>query len=304
MLRKFSIWLVKSVIVVILTTLIFSLFSLDLSSLVEGMFNDVYKYANQDSQKQMISQFSQFCSDIDGKDTTEFQQEMAKRGMQIDLAKIGAVCKSYKTGNLTDNQFFFSFIGTSIPDKFEVPKGMPFEKYNQALNFANQNKIIYVTVLLVLILILYFLAGSPSFFLLILAEMSFSMGTLILVPYILIMIYTKIAGIDTTSLLSTVIGSGTGFDIKALINIILLMILRTYTTLIIALGAVFLALGIVGKIYARKLKKKETEPIKSKKAKSEDDELEEELDKKSKEKEKSMKEVLDELEEVQKKKKS
>ena len=304
MFKRFFIWLVKSVIVVILTALIFSLFSLDLSSLVKGMFNDVYKYANTESQKQIISQFSQFCSDIGNKDTTSLQQEMAKRGMPIDLDKIGAVCKSYKADNLTDNQFFFNFIGTSIPDKFEVPKGMPFEKYNQALNFANQNKIIYVTVLLVLILILYFLAGSTGFFLSILAEMSFGMGTLILVPYILIMIYTKLAGIDTTSLLSTVTGGGAGFDIKELINLILLMILRTYTSLIIALGAVFLSIGIIGKIYAHKLKKKESEPIKPKKAKSEDEELEEELDKKSKEKEKSMKEVLDELEEVQKKKKS
>lgn len=304
MFKKFFIWLTKSIIVVILTILVFSLFSLDLSSLVEGMFNDVYKYSNPESQKQIISQFSQFCSQLDGKDTTAFQQEMAKRGMQIDLAKIGAVCSSYKAGNLTDSQFFFSFIGVSIPDKFEIPKGMPFEKYNQALNFANQNKIIYVTILLVLILILYFLAGSPSFFLSILAEMSFSMGTLILVPYILIMLYTKLAGIDTTPLLSTVLGGGTGFDIKALIHLILLMVLRTYTTLILALGAVFLAIGIIGKIYSRKLKKKESGPIKPKKAKSEDEELEEELDKKSKEKEKSMKEVLDELEEVQKKKKS
>ena len=304
MFRKFFIWLIKSVIVIILTTLIFSLFSLDLSSLVKGMFNDVYKYANTESQKQIISQFSQFCSDLEGKDTTSFQQEMAKRGMQIDLANIGTVCKNYKSGNLTDSQFFFDFIGTSIPDKFEVPKGMPFEKYNQALNFASQNKIIYVTLLLVLILILYFLAGSPSFFLSMLAEMSFSMGTLILVPYILIMAYTKLAGIDTTPLLSTVLGSNAGFDIKALINLILLMILRTYSTLIIVLGAVFLSVGIIGKIYSHKLKKKEEEPIKPKKAKSEDEELEEELDKKSKEKEKSMKEVLDELEEVQKKKKS
>ena len=301
MFRKFFMWLVKSLIVVLLTILVFSSLTLSLPTFVKGIFKDFFQYADAHSQKEVINKLSQFCSDLGNKDTQSTQQELSKRGISMDFGKLGSLCEDYKNGTISQNEFFFKTIETTLPDKIELPKDTPFEKYNQAVNLAAQNKIIYVAFLIVLILILYLLAGTLDSFIMILSQLSFSMGTLILVPYILIIAYAKIIGISTTSILSTIFGSGAAFDIKAIISIVLLMILRTYTALIVILGAVFLAIGIIGKMYAHRLKKADSGT--KKKYKSEDEELEEELDKKSKEKEKSMKEVLDELEEVQKKKK-
>ena len=109
--------------------------------------------------------------------------------------------------------------------------------------------------MLVLLALLYLLAGNLSAFLAILSGISLSMGILILLPYAAIMAYEKFIGFDTTSILSSFLQGSLSFEPKAIISIVLLMVLRTYTSFIVTLGAVFLGAGIAGKVYMRRLKK-------------------------------------------------
>ena len=111
----------------------------------------------------------------------------------------------------------------------------------------------------------FLLAGNLHDFLVILTGISFSMGILILLPYAAIAAYSKLVGFDTTPILSSILQGSFSLDIKAIISVVLLMVLRTYTVFILALGAVFLSVGIAGKVHNFRLKRKNKTPDTGKK---------------------------------------
>ena len=140
------------------------------------------------------------------------------------------------------------------------------------------------------------LASSLSAFLVILGDISFSIGTLILVPYAAILIYGRFVGIDTTQIVSSILGGSIAFGAKAIISVVILMMLRTYTIPIILLAISLLTAGIINKIYVWRLKRKDKSP-KTKNQKPNDGPSEDEPNRLS-EKNKSTKQILDELEEM------
>ena len=131
------------------------------------------------------------------------------------------------------------------------------------MDFLNKNKIYYIMALLALLALLYLLAGNLSAFLAILSGMSLSMGILIFLPYAAIIAYEKFVGFDTTPILSSILQGSFSLEPKAIISVVLLMILRTYSSFIVALGAVFLGVGIASKVYIRKLGKSSKPDAKS-----------------------------------------
>ncbi len=298
MLKRFLIWIVKNLFVLLLVTFIFSTVALDLPYLVKGLFNDIFQYASPDAQKEVVSKLTLACSSLEGQDLSTLQQQSAKSVMPFDLSKIGALCKDYNSNKINDKEFFFNVVGSAIPDKFELPKAGAFQKYNAILDILTKNKMIYLLVLAVLLVLLYLLIMDIKIFMTTLTDISFSMGILILLPYVAIIVYSKLVGFDTTPLLSSILQGSFSFDIKAIISVILLMILRTYTSFIIMLGGVFLGVGIAGKFYGWKLKRKDNTPqIKTDKEKKTKKELEEEY----RHRDRTTKEILDELEEMHKK---
>ena len=306
MFKKFLIWLAKNIIILLLITLIFSTIALDVPSLIKEMFRDIFSYASPETQKEVVSKLTGVCSGLDKYNSTD-----SESSLPVNLSKIGSLCKDYNFNKISDKEFFFNVIGGALPDNFGMLNTNAMEKYYAAMNFLNSSKIIYFTILIVLLLVLYLLAGSLNTFLIMLSAICFSIGMLILIPYIAIMAYDNLVGIDTTPLLETILGSSFSLDIKAIVSLVLLLLLRTYTHFIITLGIIFTAIGIAGKVYSWKLKRQSSKPepkedkkIKEEKSKKEkpakEKQTKEEEDEAHRHKNKTTKEILDELEDMHK----
>jgi len=166
-----------------------------------------------------------------------------------DFSKIGGLCKDYKAGKINSQEFFFNTVGSTLPSNLELPQTDFLHKYNNLINYLNNNKILYFLILAILLVILYLLITDIKLFLIALSGISFSIGTLILLPYLAILVYDKFVGIDTSPILGSMLGTGSVFNFKAIVSVILLLFLRTYTSFIITLGIIFLSVGIVGKVY-------------------------------------------------------
>ena len=310
MFRKFLLWLVKNLFVLLLVTFIFSTAAFDVPDMIKGLFNDIFQYSSPDTQKDVVGKLTLACSSLDGKDTSGLQQMPGP--VSIDFSKIGSFCKDYNSGKINEREFFFNVIGSAIPDKIETPKAGLLEKYNSIMNFLAKNKVYYIISLLALLALLYLLAGNLNAFLAILSGILLSMGILILLPYAAIIAYQNFFGFDTTSILSSFLQGSLSFDPRAIISVVLLMILRTYTSFIITLGAVFFGIGIAGKVYIRRLKentksgtrtyKRSETSAKTKKEKPKEKQTKEEEEEAYKHRDRSTKEILDELEEIYKKK--
>src|SRR3989344_8921158 len=170
-----------------------------------------------------------------------------KSSLLPDFSKIGALCKDYKAGKINDKEFFFGVIGSPFEgQQTELPNVGVFKNYYQTINYLNNNKIIYFIVLSILAAILYLLIRDTRLFLVTLSGISLSLGILIMLPYFAILAYDKFIGIDTTSLLGIFFQNTIGFDPKAILSVVLLMLLRTYNNFIITLGIIFLGLGVAG----------------------------------------------------------
>ena len=259
--KNFLISITKSLIVLFLATLIFSTITLDFPNLLKGVFGDIFSYASPDAQKQVVNKLAETCSSLD---QGEFQN---KKSLLHDLSSIGTLCKDYKAGKINDKEFFFNVISSPVSnEQTQMPKIEVLDKYNRAVNYLSNNKLIYFIILSVLTAILYLLIADIKLFLLMLTKISFSIGILIIIPYLAIIAYDKFVGIDTTPLLGSMFGEGNIFDAKAIISVILLLFLRTYNSFILTLGSIFLAVGIAGKLF-KIFSKEETKPIKQPKGK-------------------------------------
>ncbi|MBS3101452.1 hypothetical protein J4204_04920 [Candidatus Woesearchaeota archaeon] len=298
-LRRFAVSIIKSLIVLVVATLIFSSVTLNFPGLIKNVFGDIFAYASPEAQKQTVEKLAEACSSIGQENAVSISQvctnkslldsmkencrnyrELKRRGAGIeneeqvretcsqiesgglekacsqssllpDFSEIGASCRDYKSGKIDDREFFFSVIGSAIPSQ---QTGMPqigiLGEYNKAVNYLNSNKVIYFVALLALLAALYLLIMDIRLFIATLAQISFSIGVFIMLPYFAILAYDKFVGIDTTPILGSMFGLGTAFEPKAIISVVLLMFLRTYTTFIIITGFMFLAVGIFGKVYS------------------------------------------------------
>ena len=237
-----------------------------------------------ENEQQVMKNCNQIESGEIEKTCNELQN---KKSLLPDFSKIGSICKDYKSGKIDDKGFFYNIIGISFnSQQFELPTIGFLEKYNQAISYLNSNKTVYFTILIILFVILYLLVMDIRLFLIRLGEISFSLGILIMLPYAIILVYDKFAGIDTTPILGSIFGAGASFNAHAIISVILLLFLRTYNSFIITLGIIFLAVGIAGKLF-KVFSKKETKPIKPPKGKKIDKlfgELKESMKKKDKRK--------------------
>ncbi len=364
MFRKFFIWIIKNLLILLLITLIFSSVALDVPTLIKGVFGDIFEYASPDAQKQVVVKLAETCSSLDQeqdlvtinqlctnksildsmRENCDNYRAFKEKGIKVDneeqvretceqiesgeierscdelsgksyllpdFSKIGALCKDYKAGKINDKEFFFGVIGSPFEgQQTELPNVGIFKNYYQTINYLNNNKIIYFIVLAILAAILHLLIRDTRSFLVTLSGISLNLGILIMLPYFAILAYDKFVGIDTTSLLGIFFQNTIGFDPKAILSVILLMLLRTYNSFIITLGITFLGLGVAGKAYSWKLKrqseiieiKTEKKTKKEKKAKVNEEQTKEEIEEAYKHRDRSTKEILDELEEMHKKK--
>lgn len=238
MLRKFGIYITKSLILLLLATLIFSSVAIDIATLTGNLIGDVFEYSSPEAQKEVIAKLTSTCAV--GDETTQ---------IPAALQGIRSLCRDYNTGKINDRQFFNSVIGSMLPERMDGPQAGFMQRYNDIVEYLNSKKLIYFLALAALAAALYYLISDLKIFLITLSAMALSLGIFILAPYAAIIVYEKLVGIDTTPILSAIIGGSSSIDIKAIISVLLLMILRTYNTAILALGIICVSVGIAGKIY-------------------------------------------------------
>lgn len=195
------------------------------------------------------------CQQIESGEIEVACNELEEKGTLLpDFNNMGTLCKDYKDGKIDDKEFFFNVIVSAFPSQMEMPN-IALDKYNKAIAYLNNNKIIYFFVLPILVLLLYLLIRNLKLFLIVLGGIAFSIGIIIMLPYIAMITYDKLNFIDTSSVLGSIFGEVNMFEPKVVISLVILMFLRTYNSFIITLGIVFLGIGIAGKVYTAKLKR-------------------------------------------------
>ena len=63
--KKFLISITKSIIILLIATLIFSSVTFDFPNLMKGVFGNIFSYASPDAQKQTISKLAETCASLD-----------------------------------------------------------------------------------------------------------------------------------------------------------------------------------------------------------------------------------------------
>ena len=240
-------------------------------SLLESMKENCANYRELKTRNIKIEneqQIRETCFQIESEEIERYCNQLNEKiSLLPDFSNIGALCKDYKAGRINDKDFFFNVMNSAIPSQMQMPNIGFLEKYNNSINYLNKNKIIYFVILAILLILLHLLIMDIKLFILTLTGISFSIGILIMLPYFAIMLYEKFVGFDTTSILNSIIGNLTGFEPKSILSVALLMFLRTYNSLIITLGIIFLIIGIGGKIYGFIFKRKISSKGKIKQAK-------------------------------------
>ena len=309
MLKRFLIWLIKNILIILLGTLIFSTIALNLPDFVTRIFGDVYSYSSPEAKSKVVSSLAEACSSSEQgqgvvtlaqicsnatllrsmrKNCNDYRQAK-EQGMQIENEQqvaetcrqieppeiekscsqmkgnsnanfsrsIGDLCRDYRSGRINDKQFFSGFIGLYTGSQnMQMPKIRVLESYDALINYLNRNKLIYLVIFLILIGLLYFIINDLSLFMTTIAGMIFSLGVLVMLPYFGIIAYQYFVGFDTTPILMSMFSLNGAINPKAILSVILLLFLRTYSNFIITVGFIFLIAGGIGKIYWRKAEKK------------------------------------------------
>ena len=247
--KKFLASIIKNLAIIVVVTLLFSTVNFERPELLKSVFQDIFEYADPEAQKQAVSKLTEACSSLDNTESSSSK----------DFKIIGSLCKDYNSGKIDDKEFFISVISGTIASQAQLSNSGFLSKYNGIVGYLNKNKIIYFSILSVSMLLLYLLIRDLKLFILALTRISFSIGILVTLPYIIVLAYDKFVGIDTTTLLGSIFGQ-VSFDPRAIISVILLLFLRTYNKFVIIIGILFLTIGIFGKVYSifsRKKAKKE-----------------------------------------------
>ncbi len=207
-------------------------------------YNSMKEYGMADNEKGMTDA----CEQIESKDFEKACEALkGKRVLSPDFAGLKTLCEGHKSNKTSDKDFFTGFVGNSFGSSTSSLGAL--DGYNNLNLFLNNNKYIYWSILLVLLIALYFLIPDAKIFIATLTDMLFGVGVLILLPYFLISMYDKLYGIDTSSILSGLFGGFNGLDPRSLISIMIVAFLQMYNKFIVILGSVMLAIGIIGKIY-------------------------------------------------------
>lgn len=296
--KNFLISIIKSLIVFVIVTLVFSLVAFDFPSLAKGLFGDIFQYASPEVQKQVVSRLTDACSSLDqGKQGVTVNQicanssllesmqenckdykalvqqgaqieneaqiketcrqlesgeiegacnEIRKNPLMPDFSSIGPLCRDYQAGKIDDKVFFFNVLGSQFSSlQLGAPKIGLLDKYKNAIDYLNRNKVIYFVILAILLMGLYSLVMNAALFWKAIGGILLNLGLIIMLPYFAVLVYDKFVGINTTSILGSMFGTGNGLEPKAIISVILLLFLRTYNALIITIGIVFLTVGII-----------------------------------------------------------
>lgn len=93
MLKKFLIWLITNLIVLLLVSFIFSAVTIGFPSLARGLFGDLFEYASPEMQKQTIGKLAESCSSLGQENAVTMNQVCSNRSL---LDSMRENCQSYR----------------------------------------------------------------------------------------------------------------------------------------------------------------------------------------------------------------
>ena len=222
-------------------------------SLLDSMKQDCKSYRELQSKGIKVdneAKVMETCIKLESGEIDETCNNLKQKQPLPDFKKIGLLCKDYRDGKIDNREFFYGVVSSPFSgQQFENQQFGLLAKYNNLISYLNNNKILYFIVMTALLALLYLLIMDIRLFLFALSEILFSIGILIVLPYAAILAYDKFIGIDTTSILGSILGLSGKFDFKVVLSVILLLFLRTYNNFIIVVGIILVAIGTIGKIY-------------------------------------------------------
>ena len=221
--------------------------------------NDYWQLKSEGTKPENWQEIEKTCNDID---SGRLDSECKKQNNLIpnpDFSGVASLCNEYRSGKIGQQELFTGFLLSPFGNQdFSAPDNGIIGKYNGLMAFLNGHKFIYAALIAILISSLYLLISDRLMLLYTFGEIAVSIGTIILLPYVLIIVYNFFVGINTTSVLTAIFGDTAAIDFGGLLSILVLLFLRTYNTFILTIGVICLSLGIFTRIYASKEKKKQS----------------------------------------------
>ena len=308
---NFIVSILKSLIIIISISIIFSNTTGDINKVMSDSFIDIYEFASEKTKAKTISFLENNCEALTGesealtvselcfnetlfesfKSTCAEYRELKSQGIKIkneqslkescekiesgeieneceeikaknipapDTNKLKEICNEYSSGKLDDKEFFTKTIIQPFGNLQNINIPL-FQKYNTFTEKFKNNISILIIIIVALLIFMFLLIIDIQHFLLLVGKICFSLAMVIFLPYIAILAYDNFIGINTSSILEGIASGQPSLDPNTIISLVMVIILKTYNSSILILGAVLLVIGIAGKILTF-FKKRNEEP--------------------------------------------
>jgi hypothetical protein len=283
-LRKFGIWAISFILSICIFTLIFGMFS---HISINEAVGDIYGYADQDTKDKFNGAVSDYCLEYDkafdqiegtGITFDEFIEMNSDDPDADAMSQFSKVCDDFRNVKLSKKQFFVNMMDTMMPgglpeiDTITEHKDSPLAD-NPISNAYSKIKGVWkvlgislpVFIIIMFGLLFLFFMHEPKEYLKYIAKMLLRTGIWLIVPFIILLIWTAIHPIDTTPIMLTMLDglqidgqsvqNVPDIDEKSIFFTMLPIILKQVYPLGIFLVGIFLILLGVAGILGHKLLK-------------------------------------------------
>ncbi len=264
-LRKLGIGIVKFIMTFALGFLLASFLVPDIGNMLRNVTSGIYDYASPDAQQSIIGNLGEACGEFQARGlSSDFAKLCENKTLEHEkicmgteeqdsmfsiIGKMEVVCSEYNSEKIGGKDFFLKAVEISFgTGQIKLPEEGIGAALNKIYAFMN-NRLLHVIIVLLSGIALYFLAGDKKLFAIELTGIFFRIGLFIMLPYFFILAYSHFVGLDTTPFVSLLFDGAQGFEPKSIVSLLLVALLKTYTNLILLIGGLFLAVGIVGKVY-------------------------------------------------------
>src|SRR3989338_1412618 len=94
MLKRFSIWLIKNIIIILIAALIFSYASIDFPDVIKGVFGDVFDYASPAAQREAVGKLAETCASLEPDSNIVSMQELCSNASMMQ--EMNNDCNEYR----------------------------------------------------------------------------------------------------------------------------------------------------------------------------------------------------------------
>jgi len=223
---------------------------------IEGKCEEYMKLKEQGVTFPDSISIEEECKKINSEEFLELCNDVRQGSFAgLNLSGIRQICLNYKSGNLSDKDFFLSLIG-EVTGKLQQE-----ENDSTSINQGNisqlvKNKLFLVLILGLLLLGMYLLINDIRLMLRELCSLLFWTGIFIILPYILILAYDKQFGIDTTGLMGRIFEDKNIVVADTIVSLVAVTILSLYNQVVVFFGLACLIAGAFGRAYFKKDKDK------------------------------------------------